>query len=252
MREAKLLLLPPLVCLLPALVGLGVQRRRPRLGRGLVAVGLLSLWFLCSPFVGTRVLDLLQVDTPLAPSTALPGDAVIVVLAAGSEPRAAEYGGPTVDSRTLVRLRYGCRLAKRSGLPMLVSGGSSWSGMPPLAEIMAGVARDDFGVEVRYLESRSLNTFQNATRSVAMLRAAGVGRVVLVTDAFHMPRAKRAFAACGAVVLPAPIGFQQPPALSGVAFLPSYKGLRAAALGCHEMLGLVWQDWFQLPTLGSD
>jgi uncharacterized SAM-binding protein YcdF (DUF218 family) len=249
MREAKLLLLPPLVCLLPGLTGLLLQRRRPRLGRGLVAGALLSLWFLCTPLVGTRLLDLLQGAPALTVDAELPPGAAIVVLSAGSAARAPEYGGPTVDARTLVRLRYGCRLARRSGRPLLVTGGPSWAGMPPLAVLMAEAARQDFGVAPRFVETTAFNTFSNATRSADLLRRAGIERVVLVTDAFHMPRARRAFAACGLEVLPAPSGFERPPEFSMVALLPSHKGLTSSALCCHEVLGLLWQTWVQEPSL---
>jgi len=53
------------------------------------------------------------------------------------------------------------------------------------------------------LESGSANTRENAIRVVEMLKELQVGRVLLVTSALHMPRAKRQFEGQGLEVIPA-------------------------------------------------
>ncbi|MBK8978845.1 MAG: YdcF family protein [Planctomycetes bacterium] len=246
MHELKYLLLPPLSGLLLAVAGLLVARRKPRLGRLAIAIGLLSLWLFATPFVASRLLDQLQVHAALAPDAVLPADAAVVVLSAGTAGRAPEYGDATVDARTLVRLRYGCRLAKRSGLPLLVTGGPSWSGMPAIAQLMAETARDDFGIAPRWIEPDARNTHENAANSARLLDAAGIHRAVVVTDAFHLPRAIRSFRSFGIDVLPAPTGFVRLAPWSFSSFVPSHKGIADSALGLHEALGLVFQSLFQL------
>ena len=61
---------------------------------------------------------------------------------------------------------------------------TSWS----KADAMATALRDDFGVPVKWTEGKSRNTAENAAFSAALLRPDAVRRVLLVTDAMHMPR----------------------------------------------------------------
>ena len=61
------------------------------------------------------------------------------------------------------------------------------------AAIADRIAREEFGLPLRWREDRSRDTRENAAASVRLLRAAGVRRIVLVTHAWHMPRALRAF-----------------------------------------------------------
>ncbi|MGB1879583.1 MAG: YdcF family protein, partial [Gammaproteobacteria bacterium] len=62
----------------------------------------------------------------------------------------------------------------------------------------------DFRVPVRWVESVSQNTRENARLTAGVL---DVRRIVLVTHALHMPRAMREFHAAGFDVTPAPLGF---------------------------------------------
>ncbi|HAK93275.1 MAG TPA: YdcF family protein, partial [Massilia timonae] len=91
------------------------------------------------------------------------------------------------------RLRYAAHLHRRTGLPILVSGGAPGPGAMSLADAMAAALREDFGVPVRWVEGRSRNTAENAMFSAALLRPEKVGRVLLVTDAMHMERARTVF-----------------------------------------------------------
>ena len=52
----------------------------------------------------------------------------IVILGGGVRRHAAEYGGDTLGQLTLERVRYGARVARLTGLPVLVSGGSVFGG----------------------------------------------------------------------------------------------------------------------------
>jgi uncharacterized SAM-binding protein YcdF (DUF218 family) len=69
------------------------------------------------------------------------------------------------------------------------------------------VLGEDFGVAVRWQEGASRTTWENATLSAPLLRAAGVRCIVLVTQAWHMPRARWCFERQGFAVVPAPMGF---------------------------------------------
>ncbi|RLJ67784.1 YdcF family protein [Sulfurisoma sediminicola] len=233
-------LLPPLDALL--LVGLGwaLWRRRPRLARGLVGAGALLLFVLSLPVVGDALLRTLEGEPVNA--EAMRQAQAIVVLGGGRYREAPEYGGDTAGKETLLRLRYAARLQRETGLPLLVSGGKPDGGDLSEAETMRAALIHDFGVPVRWVEGASDDTRQNARFSAELLRRDGVSRVLLVTHAWHMPRAMRSFAAAGIAVTPAPTFFHRAP-LTPLDFLPRPEGLLASRHAMHEWIGLVWTAW---------
>lgn len=104
----------------------------------------------------------------------------------------------------------------RAGSPRLVvlSGGpASESVGVPESVVMERVLRLELGERAEAFEiareEKSLNTYQNAAYSAALLEARSLGRsVTLLTSAVHLPRAVRTFSALGfdvcAVAAPSP------------------------------------------------
>lgn len=229
------LVLPPTSPLLLALVGLWLTRRRPRAGHALIAVGIGSLLLLSTPWVANRLLSSLE-DSPPITREDLGRAEAVVILGAGSYYGAPEYGGDTVNELALERLRYGARLARTSSLPVAVTGGAPLGGRPE-AESMAEALATDFGVGVRWMETESRDTAENAAFLAPMLKDAGIQRIALVTHAWHMPRARELFERNGMEVLPAPTRFttSSPGALGPG--LPSASGLRTSYFALHEWLG---------------
>jgi uncharacterized SAM-binding protein YcdF (DUF218 family) len=73
-----------------------------------------------------------------------------------------------------------------------------------------------------------------------MLRADGVTRILLVTDAMHMPRASAVFRRAGLDVVAAPTMFFANQPLSIHAWVPSAEGMRRSWYASYELIGLVW------------
>jgi len=169
----------------------------------------------------------------------------IVVLGAGLHKRAPEYGDrPTLTQQAMVRLRYGVWLARQTGLPLAYSGGRGWAqgDGPSEAETAAQIARDEAGITMKWLENDSRDTRENASGTVAMLRAAGVRRIVLVTHASHMPRALRAFneaAGSDIACLPAAVAYTTQDDLEVLDWLPSAQGFQQVHALLHELIGLL-------------
>ncbi len=237
------LILPPASLFLVIAVGLVLWRRRPRAGRIVAGTGLALLAFLSTTGgAGLLVAPLEAMTAPLtAPERA--GAQAIVVLAAGRVRRAPEYGDRDVpDYVALARLRYAAHLQRRTGLPLLASGGNAGSDAGGYAEAdgMAAALREDFGVPVKWLEGRSRDTAENAAFSAAMLRADGVHRILLVTDAMHMPRARAVFERAGLDVVAAPTMFFGRQPLSIHAWIPSAEGMRRSWYATYEGVGLAW------------
>jgi uncharacterized SAM-binding protein YcdF (DUF218 family) len=169
------------------------------------------------------------------------GRGAIVVLAAGRRRYAPEFGGQTVDSLSLERVRYGAYLAKITRLPVLVAGGAANRSDIPLSRLLADTLARDYGVEAQWLETRSTNTAENAIFSAPILKRAGVDHILLVTHAWHMKRAHAAFTANGVTATPAPTGFYHV-RRDQIVFLltPTVATFRISGYAVHEMLGNLW------------
>ncbi len=230
----KSLVLPPTGPLLLALLGLAVRRRSPRLGAGLAWTGVLSLLALSIPAVAALLIKCLDVPGPFDSSRAADAQA-IVILAGGARHDAPEYGGDTLNTLTLERVRYGARIARETGLPVLVTGGSTYGGKAE-AELMRDALQREFSVAVRWAENRSRTTHENAQFSAAMLHAAGIGRVILVAHAFDMRRATAEFAAAGIATVPAATGIPSRGPPRAFDFLPGINGLQGSYYALYEIL----------------
>jgi uncharacterized SAM-binding protein YcdF (DUF218 family) len=210
----------------------------------LLATSFVTLYLFSTP----KVADVLFASSEHYPAR-LSGTAVardigaIVVLGGGRNANAPEYGGETVAFPSLVRLRYGARLERETGLPLLVSGGRVF-GTEPASEaaLMRDVLENELHVPVRWLEERSRNTAENASYSAELLHEQGIGAIILVTDAAHMTRAATAFENQGLRVVAASTGYRtgHRRVASVLDWLPSANALESSALALHEYLGRLW------------
>ena len=231
-------LLPPFSLILIGFAGLFLLKQRPALGKTLLLLSLGLLTLLSMPVVADRLLHLLDTYPPLN-ERALPGANAIVILGAGTRFNAPEFGGDTVNWLELERLRYGARLARLSHLPILVSGGNPAGGTPE-GVMMRSALQQDFGVPVRWVESHSDNTRQNADNSYAALAPLGIRRVYLVTHAWHLPRAMRAFQQAGFTPIAAGTGYTFTQTIRPMDWVPDPKALENSYFALHEYIGLIW------------
>lgn len=236
----KALVLPPNGPLLVAIVGLALAGRAPRLGRRIAWAGVLVLLVLSMPAVGTLLTRGLDRTPALDPTKASDAQA-IVILGGGVRRYASEYRGPALGGITLERVRYGAYLARATGLPLLVSGGAA-ADMPAEAPLMRKALTEEYGVPVRWIESKARNTRENAVNSAALLAASGVRRVILVGHSFDFPRTRREFEAAGLSVVAAPIGVPSPEPPTVLDFIPSLAGLQRSYFASYELLAnaLYW------------
>jgi uncharacterized SAM-binding protein YcdF (DUF218 family) len=235
------LLLPPLVFILPSVAGFMLRKRRPVFGAVLCIAPLIALVIFATG-VGAKWLaaSIEHFATPLT-SAQGSGAQAIVVLGGGRFKQAPEYGGKdTVSLPALARLRYGARLHRETGLPILVTGGTPDGASESEAALMARTLREDFAVTAKWQEHASNNTAQNAQFSAQQLKQAGVRRVLLVTDAMHMARSHAMFTHNGLQVIPAPTMFKSREPVAPIDFVPNGHWLGVSAYAMHEWIGIAW------------
>jgi uncharacterized SAM-binding protein YcdF (DUF218 family) len=233
----KTLVLPPTGLLLLAAAGLLLLRARPRLGHALAWFGVGGLLLLSIPVVALVLHRALDATPPFDAARARDAGA-LVILGSGMRRGAPEYGGDTLGLYTLERVRYGARLARSTGLPVLVAGGAL-HGRSAEASVMKDVLERELGVTVRWTEARSRDTHENALRTAEILLPAGVHEVVLVAHSIDMPRARAEFEAAGLRVLPAPIGLPVRQFDSLLDWLPGIASLVESSRVAYEAAGEV-------------
>lgn len=231
-------LLPPLNLILIGALGLWLQqRRRKALGKALLAFSLGGLLLLSLPFVSGNLLAL--VSTP--PQVPQGGEAeAIVILGGGLKDAEVEYGGDTPGIFTLERLRYGARLARQLGKPVLVTGGKVADNKQSEGQVMRSVLETEFGIPVRWVEDRSTTTWENAKFSTEILRQAGIKRIYLVSHAWHLKRAVPQFQKAGLKVVAAGMDYPGTGDTGISDFIPNAKAMLQGYLAFHEGIGLIW------------
>ena len=247
------LALPPVPWLLLMLLGGRLMLWRPRVGLLLLLLGAALIWLsACQGSAQWLQSTLLPAPPPLSdadisglkPPKAEPAPTTaILVIGGGRIPRAPESGTADLQPASLERLRYAVRLSRQTGLPLAFSGGLGWGqhddGGLSEAEIAQRIAERDFLRPIKWVETASRDTRENAILSVKQLHAAGIRHIVLVTHAWHMPRALRAFRQAGGdavQITAAPMGYFVPADRGVLEWLPSSAGFGEVRVVLRELL----------------
>src|SRR5262249_866401 len=156
----------------------------------------------------------------------------------GGDVKDTEDGAQRVGPLTLERLFDASRVFHATHLPILVAGGPVGKGNRPIANLMAEILINEFGVPVVCRETASLTTLENARFSARLLVASNIHTVLVITQRWHMVRALWAFRNSGTSAVPANVASSR--ALLGAPedFLPNPKSLLESFYAFHEMIGL--------------
>ncbi|MDO4429829.1 MAG: YdcF family protein [Lonepinella koalarum] len=206
-------------------------------------LGLGSLYLLSIPYTQQKLADSLTVEDNLTINDYHQAQA-IVVLGGGLRDNKELYHNLTVPGLVLERMRYAAYLHKETELPILISGASPNGNSE--AQIMAQEFFSFFGIQAKWLEQRAVNTIQNAQFSKEMLERENINKIILVTNQWHMQRAKLLFERQGFIVYPASVGSGITPesyGLNFMHFIPQAGALAANAQLVKEWIGY-WKAKF--------
>lgn len=246
------LLLPPTPWLL--LLVLAWRLRRRLSGVLLLGLAITGLWLCNCEAVGAWLERRLAAPPALTVSqvadlrrTLVGRSPVVLVLGGGVLALAPEYAEAHLADRSMQRLHYGLWLARQVQAPVMVSGGAGreHGSRPAEAAVADRIAARDYGRPLKWQDTGSSDTRENARLSLRLLATEGVTDVLLVTHGWHMPRALRAFqqeaARTGfrARLIAAPMGQAAPQAPALLQWLPSSDGQRRVNEALHEMVGLL-------------
>jgi uncharacterized SAM-binding protein YcdF (DUF218 family) len=225
------LILPPAAPLLLALAGILLLRRAPRIGRALIITAVGFLWLISTPIIADQMTALAEHYPPLDLATPTDAQAIVILGGGGQRDFAPEYGGAEAEPYLLERIAYGAYVAQKTGLPILVTGFRDEAGA------MHDTLERHFGIQARWVDDQSYDTFENARNSVRILRADGISRIVLVTRATHLWRSAHEFTAAGIQVVPAPVGILSIRDRTPFRYIPEAQALMRSRDALYELLG---------------
>ena len=141
------------------------------------------------------------------------------------------------------RLFAGIDLIEHQKAPLLIltRGQLPWSKGAAEGEVLADLAKK-YGVDPKQIRLTPpvQNTDQEA-RAIAALMPQEQRRIVLVTSAFHMPRAQQVFAAQGLMIHPYPVDFRATYKQANfLDFLPTAEAFEETSLCVREMIGRLY------------
>ncbi len=166
--------------------------------------------------------------------------AAIVVLSGAYEATPNRQLWDEMNVSTLRRTLEGIRLAKMYPQALLyMSGGDPWQKAPPAPAMAEFAARMGIDAQRLRIERHSRDTGDQA---IVLAPALGEASFLLVTSAYHMPRAMALFRAAGARPIAAPTDF-----LSSADYrfalkdlIPNDAALAGTEAAVHEYVGRLW------------
>jgi len=235
---ARGFLAPPAIFIVLSLIGALMALRWRRAGIALVLVSSLCLYAAATPALSSCLLW--QVESELPQNVDFREAQAIVVLGGGVRHGNGADIPDVLDAQSLERVALGAAAYRRLHLPVLVSGGTDPGGHLSEGALMQAALREDFAVPVTWNEDQSLTTWENAVDSARLLKPEKLTTIVLVSHAWHLPRALWAFERSGFKALPWPAP-RTASRLNRIGdFLPRATALLDTFYGLHEMIGSVY------------
>ena len=222
--------------------------------RGLIWTSLVLFWVCSTPLASDFLVRALENGAERMETSGMPtGDAIVVL----SEGRVVAPGASAVSEWSDGdRFWGGVALYQAGKAPLIVFTGGWTPGQPnakPEGEVLIGYA-EAFGVPSKSLRTTGLvvNTAEEAQAVTKLLGRQVIDgngltqatKVLLVTSAYHMPRAQRLFERAGLTVMAYPVDFQVQTSrnLSVMDFVPSASAFQKTEMAWRETIGRVYYE----------
>jgi len=232
------ILAPPAIFIVLSLVGALIALVWRRVGIGLALASSLGLYVAATPALSSYLFH--RIESAVPADVDFRAAQAIVVL--GGDVRLGDRGDipDALGPISLERVVFGAAAYRRLHLPVLVSGGRVAGAEISEAALMKAALEENFAIPVVWNEDRSRTTWENAVYTAQLLEREKLTTIVLVTQAWHLPRALWAFERVGMKALPWPASRTALRLGALDDFLPSIAALRDTAYALHEMIGGVY------------
>ena len=208
-------------------------------------IGVLILIVCSLPIVSDKLVAYLESDYQLSkPSNIEPADS-IVVLSGMIRTINSKDGLDYEFGEASDRIFAGINLFKEKKAPKLIltRGKLPWSVGIPEGEYLKEIAINNGISENNILLTENVENTDQEAKAIKKLLSADEPRVILVTSAFHMPRAQLVFEAAGINVVPFPVDFQKGLSkITFMSFMPSANALSETSFFVREMIGRTYYN----------
>ncbi|MBX9652397.1 YdcF family protein [bacterium] len=241
-KVVQFLIAPINIVLFLLVLALLCRRRAPKLSGWSLFLGVALLYVSANELTAFLFMRGLEHQYPVITSTDVPPAEAIVALGGTVYP--IKYPRVEAEEISGSRMLRVSRLYHAGKAPVIVcSGGTLYKSSLGTERSEAEDIRDvlmshQVPESALLLEKSSWNTNENAKATAKILREKGIKKIILVTSAFHMPRAVALFEREGFEVIAAPSDARA--AGLGInlgIFLPSSEALRRTTLAINEYVG---------------
>ena len=233
---------PGNLLLLCLVAGVFLLLRGRRRGEWLVVLSAIGFLLLAVAPIGSAMMLVLEQRFPRPPKLPARIDGILV-LGGAVDPRLSLAYGEAVFNGSIARVLGGVALARHHPEAKLALVGGEGEVFPVgFAEAWAtsGFVNEEGIPATRViLEERSRSTHENAVFAKELIRPGPGQNWVLVTSAFHMPRAIAAFRAVDWPVIPYPVDFRVDPKTDLRANFNLLGGLGTTTIAGKEWAGLL-------------
>ncbi len=214
---------------------------RGRRGKALVALSALGFALLTVAPIGPATL--LGLEQRFPPPAPLPERVDGILVLGGAVNSVLEFSfGVTAATCSAAQVFDAVALARRYPVAklVLVGGGSFPFGYSDARATLQFVVDQGIAPARILVEEKSRTTHENAVYAKELVRPAPGETWLLVTSAYHMPRAMGTFRAAGWPVIPYPVDFSVDPRTDLRAHFSLLDGLNDSSLAAHEWGGLAF------------
>ena len=202
--------------------------------------GVIILVILSMPIVSDKLIAYLESDYELIKPSKVESADAIVVLSGMVKTIQTKNGLDYEWGEAADRIFAGIDLFKSNKAPVLILTGGKlpWSIGVPEGEYLRDVAID-LGVPKKdILITENVENTDQEAKAIKKILLLDNPKVILVTSAFHMPRAQLVFEAAGINVIPFPVDFIiGTEKLTFMSFIPSAGSFASTSFFVREMIG---------------
>ena len=206
----------------------------------------IAILIICSlPILSSELNAYLEKDYQLNRTSDVDTASAIVVLSGMVRTIKTKDGFAYEWTDSVDRIFAGIDLFKENKAPFLILTGGKlpWSVGKPEGEYLRDVAMK-YGIPKKYiLLSKNVENTDQEAKAVRKILSTDDPKVILVTSAFHMPRAKKVFEAAGITVIPFPVDFRsRAEKLTFMNFIPSAAAFYSTSSFIREIIGRAYYN----------
>ena len=234
-----LLISPLLIVLIIILIGTIFKSKKISL------LGLLILIFCSLPIVSNKLIFYLEKDYSIQDISTVSKADAIVVLSGMIEVIKTNNNLDYEFNDSIDRILSGIDLFKENKAPLLIltNGKLPWSIGIPEGEYLKNFSIK-YGIpEESILLTKNVQNTDQEAKSIKKLLNTNEANIILVTSAFHMPRAKKVFEAENIKVIPFAVDFRNlANKVNFMNFIPSANSFRDTSHFVREMIGRLYYN----------